>query len=289
MARIDQLLAAGRCFSFEFFPPKTDAAAAALERALVELEALRPSFVSITYGAGGSTRDKTHDLVVRILRDTTMTPMAHLTCAAHTRAELADIVGRYRDEGVENILALGGDPPTDPALGLPAGELRHALELVELVHQLGSFSVGVAAHPEVHPRSEDRGSDRQHLAAKLARADFAITQFFFRLDDYLALVDELDALGCRKPVVPGIMPVTNVASIERMAILSGAAVPADLVERLHAVADRPEDVRRVGVEVASDLCEKLLAEGAPGLHFYTLNRSTATREIYRNLRLGSTS
>jgi len=283
MTRIADLLVGGPTFSFEFFPPKTPEAEITLEMTLAELELLKPSFVSVTYGAGGSTRERTHDLVVSINCSTSMTAMAHLTCAAHTRADLADIVARYGDAGVENILALGGDPPID--LDLPAGDLTHADELVDLVRGVGSFCVGVAAHPELHPRSADRASDRRYLAAKLERADFAITQFFFRPDDYLSMVDDLDALGMAKPVIPGIMPVTNLSSIKRMAAMSGAEVPPEVVERLEAVADDPEAVKRVGVEMATELCRSLLDAGAPGLHFYTLNRSTATREIYANLGL----
>jgi methylenetetrahydrofolate reductase (NADPH) len=277
------LLAAGTTYSFEFFPPKDDAAEAQLARTLGELEPLRPSFVSITYGAGGSTRDRTQRLVVDILRRCSMVPMAHLTCVGHRRAELVDILQQYRRLGVANVLALRGDPPA----GAPAydGELRHALELVELARELGPFSVGVAAHPEGHPQAPDRATDRRHLAAKLSRADFAVTQFFFRGADYLRLVDDLAALGVDKPVIPGIMPVTNVAQIERFAALSGAEVPAGLRARLHAAADDPAEVRRIGVAAATELCADLLAAGAPGLHFYTLNRSTATREIWGLLGL----
>ena len=286
MAKIADLLAAGRTYSFEFFPPKTDDAERALEKALIELEPLGPSFVSVTYGAGGSTRERTHDIVVRINRETSMTAMAHLTCAGHARSELEDIVTGYRDDGVENILALAGDPPLDA--GAPEGDFRYALELVELVRSIGPFSIGVAAHPELHPRSNrDREHDRDHLAAKLKAADFGVTQFFFHADDYLSMVEDLAARGVTKPVVPGIMPVTNVSSIARMAKLSGADFPADLAARVEAVADDPEEVRRIGVEVATELCQDLLDEGAPGLHFYTLNRSTATREIYANLGLGA--
>src|SRR5581483_9406423 len=208
-------------------------------------------------------------------------PMAHLTCVGHRRAELADILARYRRHGVVNVLALRGDPP---ASGSPPsdgdGELRHALDLVELARDLGPFSIGVAAHPEGHPQAPDRATDRRHLAAKLARADFAVTQFFFRAADYLRLVDDLAALGVDKPVIPGIMPVTNVAQIERFAALSGAEVPAGLRARLHAAAGDPAEVRRIGVAAATELCADLLAAGAPGLHFFTLNRSTATREIW---------
>jgi methylenetetrahydrofolate reductase (NADPH) len=283
MARIVDLLKAGRCFSFEFFPPRTEEAEAQLAQTLRDLAPLQPSFVSVTYGAGGTTRERTHDIVVDVLRNTPMTPMAHLTCAGHTRAELSEILGRYRDAGVENILALRGDPPAE--LGLPPGDLGYAAELVELVREAAPFSVGVAAHPEGHPASPDLESDRRHLAAKLRRADFAITQFFFRLDDYRRLMDELAALGVDRPVVPGIMPVTNVAQVERFAKLSGAEFPPELAERLHA-ADDPAEVRRIGVQVATELCQDLLDLGAPGLHFYTLNRSLATREIYAKLGLG---
>jgi methylenetetrahydrofolate reductase (NADPH) len=283
MAQIADLLAAGHTFSFEFFPPKTPEAEITLEMTLAELELLKPSFVSVTYGAGGSTRERTHDLVVSINRTTSMTAMAHLTCAAHTREELVDVVGRYRDAGVENILALGGDPPA--GLDLPPGELVHALELVELVRDVGPFCVGVAAHPELHPSSPDRVSDRDFLATKLRRADFAITQFFFRPADYLGMLDDLADRGVETPVIPGIMPITNLSSIQRMAKLSGAAVPPEVVERVEAVAGDPEAVRGVGVEMATELCQDLLDAGAPGLHFYTLNRSTATREIYANLGL----
>ena len=287
MARIVDLLAAGRTFSFEFFPPKTPEAEITLEMTLTELELLKPSFVSVTYGAGGSTRERTHDLVVSINRSTSMTAMAHLTCAAHSRAELVEVVGHYHDAGIENVLALGGDPPAN--LDLPPGELHYALELVELVQGVGPFCVGVAAHPELHPKSPDRPSDRDFLATKLRRADFAITQFFFRTGDYLGLVSDLAERDVHKPVIPGIMPVTNLSSVQRMAKMSGAAVPPEVVARLEAVADDAEAVRREGVTMATELCRELLDAGAPGLHFYTLNRSTATREIYANLGLSATS
>jgi methylenetetrahydrofolate reductase (NADPH) len=285
VTRIADLLTDGRCFSFEFFPPKTEEAEAQLQQTLLELAPLRPSFVSITYGAGGTTRERTHDLVVDILRSTKMTPMAHLCCAGHAESELRTILGRYRDEGVDNILALRGDPPAE--LNLPAGDFAHAVELVELAREIGSFSIGVAAHPEGHPASPDRASDRQHLAAKLRAADFAVTQFFFSLDDYLRLVDDLRALGVDRPVLPGIMPVTNLSQVARFAALSGAEFPPALAVRLEAVAHDPVEVRRIGVEVASELCRDLLQAGAPGLHFYTLNRSPATREIFANLGLSA--
>jgi methylenetetrahydrofolate reductase (NADPH) len=284
VVRIDRLLAAGPTTSFEFFPPKTDAGERLLRDTLNELEPLAPSFVSVTYGAGGSTRERTHQIVVDILEHTSMTPMAHLTSVCHSRDELATILARYRAAGVENILALRGDPPRDEE-GFWA--LEHAVELVHLAREVGGerFSVGVAAHPEGHPLAADHASDRRHLAAKLCAADFGVTQFFFRAEDYLRMVDDLADLGCDTPVVAGVMPVTNVAQIERFAQLSGAAFPTDLAERLHEVADDPAAVRKIGVEVATELCQQLLDAGAPGLHFYTLNRSTATREIHANLGL----
>jgi len=283
MARIADLLAAGRTVSFEFFPPKTDAAQAQLVRTLRELETLEPSFVSVTYGAGGSTRERTHALVVGMLNTTTLTPMAHLTCASHSRLDLAEILVRYRRAGLENLLALGGDPSKE--VDAAPTELATADELVDLARAIGGFSLGVAAHPELHPRSPDRASDRRHLAAKLARADFAITQFFFRVEDYLRLRDDLDGLGCSKPVVAGIMPILSLKAITRMAQLSGAEVPPEVVQRIAAAGDDPEDVRRAGVQVATELCQALLDQGVPGLHFYTLNQSTATREIAANLDL----
>jgi methylenetetrahydrofolate reductase (NADPH) len=287
MTRIADLLGQGTTISFEFFPPKTDEGEQHLRQTLRELEPLRPSFVSVTYGAGGSTRERTHGIVVDILNQTSMTPMAHLTSVSHSREELRGVLARYREAGVENILALRGDPPRDnPDAWL--GELAYALELVELVREVGGdqFSVGVAAHPEVHPLSPNRAEDRKHLAAKLEAADFGITQFFFRTSDWLQMMDELADLDCDRPVIPGIMPVTNVGQIERMAKLSGAAVPAEIADQLHAVEDDPAAVRELGVELATQLCSDLLEAGAPGLHFYTLNRSTATREIHAALDLG---
>jgi methylenetetrahydrofolate reductase (NADPH) len=284
MTLIKDLLAAGRTVSFEFFPPKTDEAERQLESAIRELEPLHPSFVSVTYGAGGSTRERTRDIVIGIERDTSLTAMAHLTCVGHTRAEVVSLLEEYRAGGVANILALAGDPPTDGSD--PTGDFRYALELVELVREVDGFSVGVAAHPEGHPRSPDRASDRLHLAAKLAVADFGVTQFFFQADDHLRMIDELASLGCHTPVIPGIMPVTNARQVQRFAELSGAEFPRDLAERLEGVADDPAAVRAIGVELATELCQRLLDEGVPGLHFYTLNRSTATREIAANLGLG---
>jgi methylenetetrahydrofolate reductase (NADPH) len=285
MTRIADLLAAGRTCSFEFFPPKTDDAARALVTTIAELESLHPSFVSVTYGAGGSTRERTRDVVINIERNIGITAMAHLTCIGHSSGELEGLLDEYRDAGVANILALAGDPPADAPDEFADGDFVHALELVELIAARGEFSIGVAAHPEGHPRSPDLATDRRHLAAKLEAADFAITQFFFEPEPYLRMVDELSALGCDKPVIPGIMPVTNAAQVVRFALLAGAEFPPRLGARFDAIADRPEAVRALGVELASELCRRLLDEGAPGLHFYTLNRSNATREIAANLGL----
>ncbi len=287
MAKISDILAAGKSWSFEFSPPRTDDAWAQFWPTLDDLAALAPSFFSVTYGAGGSTRDTTRDLVVDINRDRQVTTMAHLTCAAHRRAELEALVSDYRDSGVvENILALGGDPPV--GYDGPPGELTYASELVELVRSIGEFSVGVAAHPEPHPRSESVAADRAHTAAKLELADFAITQFFFEAHHYFGLVESLKLLGCAKPVIPGIMPVTSIASIKRMAELQGSEVPVGLTDRLYAAeTDGPAAVRDVGIQAATELCEELLAEGVPGLHFFAFNRTTAyaAREIHQNLGL----
>jgi methylenetetrahydrofolate reductase (NADPH) len=283
VAKIADLLAAGRTFSFEFFPPKNDAEQQTLVRTLRDLEPLEPSFVSVTYRGGRDSRARTHDLVVGMLRTTTLTPMAHLTCVVHSRLELAEILVEYRKAGIENVLALGGDPPVEAGEG--AGELAYASRLVELAHAIGGFSIGVAAHPELHPRSPDRTSDREFLAEKLRMADFAITQFFFRLSDYESMMEDLAAHGIDKPVIPGIMPITTLSGVQRMAELSGCEVPPEVVGRVEAFADDPDAVRREGVVIATELCEQLLDAGAPGLHFYTLNRSKATREIYENLGL----
>ena len=284
MTRISDLLAKGRTYSFEFFPPKTDAEQATLVKTLRDLEPLAPSFVSVTYRGGAESRKRTFDLVTGMLRTTTLVPMAHLICVAHSRLELAEILVAYRSAGVENLMALGGDPPDDPDEG--PGELLHALDLVELASAIGGFSVGVAAQPDGHPLSADLASDRDHLAAKLARADFAVTQFFFEAYAYTGLVSDLADRGVDKPVLPGIMPVTTLKSVPRMAAM-GAAVPGWMVERLEGADHRggAEAVRSEGIAIATELCQQLLEAGVPGLHFYTLNRSSATREIYSALDL----
>jgi methylenetetrahydrofolate reductase (NADPH) len=283
----DLIAAGGKSFSFEFFPPKDEQGTAQLWRALRELEPLQPTFVSVTYGAGGTTRDRTVEITKRIARETTMIPMAHLTCVGHSREELRSVVGAYADAGIRNVLVLRGDPPDGPGTPWTAteGGLTYATELVELVRSLGAFSVGVAAFPEGHRESASLDDDVRVLRRKQdAGAEFAITDMFFRPSDYFGMLDRARAAGVDIPILPGIMPITNLGQIRRMAELSGREVPAEVVERVARHEGDPEAVRAAGIEVASELCETLLDGDAPGLHFYTLNRSKATREIYAGLR-----
>jgi len=261
-------LASGqRSFSFEFFPPRDDAGEAVLWEAIRRLESLNPAFVSVTYGAGGSTRDRTTRITAAIARETTLTPVAHLTCVGASRAELRQVIGGYADAGVRTVLALRGDPPG----GLearwtahPEG-LDHAVDLVRLVRGVSRFTVGVAAFPDGHPESASLDHDATVLAEKAdAGAAFAITQFFFDPAVYFRLVERLAALGCTLPVIPGIMPVTNIKQVERFAQLSGTPLPSDVVRRLDAVRDDPDGVRRAGVEIATELSRTLLEGGAPG-------------------------
>lgn len=284
----DVLAGGARSYSFEFFPPKTDDGERLLWETVRELEPLHPTFVSVTYGAGGSTRDRSVRVTGRIAAETAMLPVGHLTCVGASRDEVIGVIEDYRAAGVSTILALRGDPPGGldaPWEQHPDG-LRHAEDLVRLLHDIGGFSIGVAAFPEKHPQSPSLEFDAEVLARKQdAGAQFAITQLFFSAHDYQALVKRASDHGCTMPILPGLMPVTNVAQIERFAALSGSAFPAEIAARFAAVADDEAAVRAVGVEVATELASQLLDMGAPGLHFYTLNRSTATREVYQALGL----
>ena len=272
--------------SFEFFPPKDDAGEAILWEAIRRLEKVHPTFVSVTYGAGGSTRDRTVRVTHRIATDTTLTPMAHLTCVGHSVAELRSIIGLYADAGIRNVLALRGDPQggLDQAWVAHPQGFDHADQLVRLVRGLGPFTVGVAAFPDQHPESATLDFDAEVLVRKAdAGAAFAITQFFFTIEAYAGLRDRVAARGRELPIIPGLMPVTNVRQLKRMTELSGQPVPSFVTDRLEAVADDPDAVREVGVELATELAQALLAEGAPGIHFITMNRSTATLQVWDNL------
>ncbi|NHC46976.1 methylenetetrahydrofolate reductase [Motilibacter aurantiacus] len=271
----------GRFVSIELLPPRTPESGDALESALVELRALDPAFVAVTYGAGGSDRGRTEALVER-LADGTALPLPHLTCLAHSRAELEVLLDRYVAAGVRSVLALRGDPPLSATEALPEGDLRRAVELVELARARGVECVGVAVHPEGHPAAQSRESDLRHQAAKLGEADFALTQFVNRSSDYFRFVDEMARRGATAPVIPGIRPIANVRQAVRMAEMSGAPIPAELLQRLES-APGPAAARRIGVEHAVQVCRELLDGGAPGLHFYTMNRAASTLQVCAEL------
>jgi methylenetetrahydrofolate reductase (NADPH) len=288
-AVIDRLGGARPAFSVEFFPPRDDAGEHQLWQVVREFEPLHPAFVSVTYAAGGSIRDRTVRITGRIAQRTGLVPMAHLTAVNHSVAELRQVIGSYAEAGIHNVLALRGDPP-----GAPRGEwmahpdgVRYAAELVSLLRSCGHFCIGVAAFPECHPRSPDIESDVRYLVAKLrAGAQFAITQMFFRPEAYLRLRDRVAAAGADMsavPIVPGVMPITTVRGVHKMAELSGCTIPDSVRDRLVAVGDDPAAVRQVGVDIATELCQQLLTEGAPGLHFYTLNRSGSTQAVLARL------
>jgi methylenetetrahydrofolate reductase (NADPH) len=277
-----------RSFSFEFFPPKDEEGEAVLWRSLAELEPLRPTFVSVTYGAGGTTRDRTVAITRRIAQETSMLPMAHLTCVGHTRAEITEVVTALTASGVHNVLALRGDPPGGPGtewVTTPDG-VDYASELVAYLKSESDLTVGVAAFPEGHRDTSTLDEDTQVLKAKHdAGAEFAVTEMVLRASDYLDLVERARAVGVDFPIVPGIMPILNLASMRRMVELSGREIPDDVLARILPLQDDPAALREEGVLIATELCDTLLKAGAPGLHFYTLNRSKATREIFSALRL----
>lgn len=275
-------------YSFEFFPPKDIEGEERLWSAMSQLESIAPDFIAVTYGAGGSTRDRTIRITSEITARTHIPTVAHLTCVGSTRTELIEILGKYRQAGITSILALRGDPTGGPRAPWTAteGGFTHADELVTLAAEFGGFTIGVAAFPDGHPSSDgDFDKDVDVLIEKEKRgATFATTQFFFDVNRWKALVDKLSARGSSLPIIPGILPVTNVKQLNRMAELSGVPIPKFMLDAFAKVEENPEDVRKLGVEFATQLCEDLLEAGAPGLHFYTMNTSTATREIYSQIK-----
>ena len=285
-------------FSFEFFPPKTEKGEEVLWRSLEQLAPLGPDFVSVTYGAGGSTRVRTIELVGKIKKQLGVEPMAHLTCVGATRDELARVLDHLGEHDVQNILALRGDPPQGQAkFEAPPGGLRYASELVAFIHERGPFCVGAACYPEVHPEAADAASDLRHLKAKVdAGADFLISQLFFDNNSFHAFERRAVEAGIKVPIIPGIMPVTNFEQIRRFTQMCGASLPQPLQRRLESVADDPQEVFWAGVSYAAQQCRALLQPpapdpfthprpGVPGIHFYTLNRSPSTRAIFEILQL----
>lgn len=271
--------------SFEFMPPKDDAGEAVLWEAIARLEPFAPDFVSVTYGAGGSSQDRTLRVTEQIGQRTSLTAMAHLTCVSQSVDDLREVLAGYAAAGIDHVLALRGDPPGDPGgewTAHPQG-LDHAEDLVALVREVGGFEVGVAAFPDVHPSSASLRDDVETLVRKAdAGASFAVTQMVFDAESYLRLRDEVAARR-DLPITPGLMPVTSVKQIRRMAQLMGTPLPAAVVDRLQAADGDPAAVRAVGVEIATELADRMLGEGAPGLHLITMNRSTASLEVLQNL------
>jgi methylenetetrahydrofolate reductase (NADPH) len=286
---IGQILRNGeRSFSFEFFPPRDAEGEEVLWRSIRELEALHPTFVSVTYGAGGSTRERTIGITRRIASETSLLPMAHLTCVGHTTTELAAIVDELHSAGVHNVLALRGDPPGGPGTPWTStdGGLEYAAELVAFLKNGAGLSVGVAAFPEGHRDAASLEHDAHVLKAKYdAGAEFAITEMVLRADDYFGLVRRAQEVGADFPIVPGIMPILNLNSMRTMVRLSGREMPQETLDRILPLEDDPTALRAEGIRLATELCETLLDGGAPGLHFYTLNRSKATREIFNALKI----
>lgn len=275
-------------YSFEFFPPKDAEGESRLWAAMSQLESIAPDFISVTYGAGGSTRDRTIRITSEITARTHIPTVAHLTCVGSTRTELIEILGKYQSAGIKSILALRGDPtggPRAPWISTPGG-FSHADELVTLAAEFGGFTIGVAAFPDGHPASDgDFEKDLQVLLEKERRgATFATTQFFFDAQKWIQLADSLEKHGSNLTVIPGILPITNVAQLKRMAELSGTPIPQELTNAVESVANKPEEVRKIGVEFATQFCRELIDAGAPGLHFYTMNTSTATREIFEQIK-----
>lgn len=283
MTAIRDLLDRGPTLSMEFFPPKTSEAQSKLRATVDLLEKAEPDFVSVTYGAGGTTRDTTRETVLDFLENRAFPAMPHLTCVGHSYAEVSELIDDYQAHGVHNMLALAGDPPAD---GSPAvGDFRYALELVEALREQSEMSIGVAAFPEVHPRATSRADDRAHLAEKLKAADFGVTQFFFDCDDYFRMVEELAALGCDTPVLPGVIPVINPESVRRFAAMNGSAIDEQLWERLESTDDTDERLE-IAVDTAVRQIERLVEGGAPGIHIYTLNQAAATVRICERIDLG---
>ncbi len=284
--RIDEILkAGGPVFSFEFFPPKSASGSENLLKTIAELKSLDPSFVSVTYGAMGSNRGQVIELVERIKKDLGVEAMAHLSCTGHTRAELEGVLDQLAGVGIENVLALRGDPPKGEVFKAMPGGFAYASDLAAMIKARGSFCIGGAAYPEKHPDAPDAETDLGHLVTKVdAGVDFLITQLFFSNPDYFAFVDRARAKGIGVPIVPGIMPITDVAQVKRFTAMCGATIPAELLAALEAADGDSERVLQVGVDHAVAQCRELLQRGAPGVHFYTLNRSPATRRILTALR-----